>query len=514
MFQGKRREFLFVLVVASVFSFLSGEFRSAESASPQEIVVNRKAEGVSLDPARTTTMEDYAVIQNIYSSLFRFKPDSFELVPDLATDYQVSPDGKTYTFKLRQGVQWHKGFGEFTAEDVEFTVNRIKNPETKSPYAKIFADIVKIEVLGKYEVRMHLKSPDATFLQRFTVTSPAEGIIASKKAVTQLGENYARQPIGTGPFIFSESVPREKVVLLANKDYYEGAPKLKKVTFVPLADETTALMALDSGELHISLIENVRLLPQYQSDKLSVMTGPRVSVHMILINTKRAPFSDRRVRQALNYAINTDEIITGILSGFADKPVGVVHPNMFGFTADVQRYPYDPAKAKALLAEAGYPNGFKTKVVALQYGQWQKTLELVKAQLAKVNSDMAIQMLERGAYVQARAQDTTDLVMFGITLPPDPDLLLRDVFHSKNSPPGGLNCSRYDGVDELIDQGGNEMNKEKRAQIYAQIQKKMAQDVPAAVLYHPKWAVVVSKKVKGFSVERLGGAWMYPVSIE
>jgi ABC-type transport system substrate-binding protein len=515
MFRGKRKEFLIVVVAAIALSLLSGELQWAASAGPQEIVVNRKAEGVSLDPAKTTTMEDYAVIQNIYSSLFRFKPDSFDLIPDLATDYQLSPDGKTYTFKLRQGVQWHKGFGEFTAEDVEFTVNRIKNPETKSPYAKIFADILKIEVLGKYEVKMHLKNPDATFLQRFTVTSPAEGIIVSKKAVTQLGENYSRQPIGTGPFIFSEAVPREKIVLLPNKDYYEGAPKLRKVTFVPIADETTALMALESGELHISLIENVRLLPQYQTqDKLNVMTGPRVSVHMILINTKRAPFSDRRVRQALNYAINTDEIITGILSGFADKPVGVVHPNMFGFTGDVQRYPYDPGKAKALLAEAGYPNGFKTKVVALQYGQWQKTMELVKAQLAKVNIDMAIQMLERGAYVQARAQETTELVMFGITLPPDPDLLLRDVFHSKNIPPGGLNCSRYDGVDQLIDQGGSEMNKEKRTQIYAQIQKKMAQDVPAAVLYHPKWAIVVSKKVKGFSVERLGGAWLYPVSIE
>ena len=114
MFRGKRKEFLIVVVAAAALSLLSGELQWAASAGPQEIVVNRKAEGVSLDPAKTTTMEDYAVIQNIYSSLFRFKPDSFDLIPDLATDYQVSTDGKTYTFKLRQGVQWHKGFGEFT----------------------------------------------------------------------------------------------------------------------------------------------------------------------------------------------------------------------------------------------------------------------------------------------------------------------------------------------------------------------------------------------------------------
>ena len=183
---------------------------------------------------------------------------------------------------------------------------------------------------------------------------------------------------------------------------------------------------------------------------------------MILMNTKKAPFDNLKVRQAMVHAINTDEIITGILSGFADKPTGVVHPNMFGYTADVQKYPYDPQKAKALLAEAGYPNGFKTRVVVLTYGQWQKTMELVKAQLAKVNIDMAIQMLERGAYTQARGQETTELVMFGISLPPDPDLLLKDVFHSKNIPPGGLNCSRYGGVDDLIEQGSQEMDKGKR----------------------------------------------------
>jgi len=214
------------------------------------------------------------------------------------------------------------------------------------------------------------------------------------------------------------------------------------------------------------------------------------------------------------HAINTDEIITGILSGFADKPTGVVHPNMFGYTAEVQKYPYDPQRAKALLSEAGHPNGFKTRVVVLTYGQWQKTMELVKAQLAKVNIDLAIQMLERGAYVQARGQENTELVMFGISLPPDPDLLLKDVFHSKNMPPGGLNCARYAGVDDLIEQGSREMDKGKRSQIYGRIQKKMAEDVPAVPLYHPKWTEVINKNVKGYAVERLGGFWLYPVSID
>jgi len=506
---------LWVGAIAAILLALGMSLSSSWAAGPQELVVNRKAEGVSLDPAKTTTMEDYMVMENIYGSLFRFKPESFDLTPDLATEYQVSKDDKTYTFKLRQGVHWHKGFGEFTAEDVEFTINRIKNPETKSLYAKNFADITRVEVTGKHEIKIHLKDPDATFLHRFTVTRPSGGLIVSKKAVSQLGQNYGMQPVGTGPFIFSEAVPREKIVVVANKDYFEGPPKLKKVTFVPVADETTALMALESGEIHITQVENVRLLQKYQShDKLKVLTGPRVSIHMILMNTRKAPFDNPKVRQAMAHAINTDEIITGILSGFADKPTGVVHPNMFGYTAEVQKYPYDPQRAKALLSEAGHPNGFKTRVVVLTYGQWQKTMELVKAQLAKVNIDLAIQMLERGAYVQARGQENTELVMFGISLPPDPDLLLKDVFHSKNMPPGGLNCARYAGVDDLIEQGSREMDKGKRSQIYGRIQKKMAEDVPAIPLYHPKWTEVINKNVKGYAVERLGGFWLYPVSID
>ncbi len=127
---------------------------------------------------------------------------------------------------------------------------------------------------GKHEIKIHLKDPDAAFLHRFTVTRPSGGLIVSKKAVTQLGQNYGMQPIGTGPFVFSEAVPREKIVVVANKDYFEGAPKLRKVTFVPVADETTALMALESGEIHITQVENVRLLQKYQShDKLKVLTG-------------------------------------------------------------------------------------------------------------------------------------------------------------------------------------------------------------------------------------------------
>ena len=224
---------------------------------------------------------------------------------------------------------------------------------------------------------------------------------------------------------------------------------MKKVTFVPLADETTALMALESGELHISQIENVRLLTQYQNhEKLNVITAPRVSVHMILMNTKRPPFSDRRVRQALNHAVNTDEIVTGILSGFADKPVGVVHPDMFGFTGDVQKYPYDPAKAKALLAEAGYPNGFKTKVVLFQYGHVAEDDGARKGAACQGECRYG-HPGSRGAPMSRQGARRRRISCCSASaFPRIRTFSSWNVFHSKNIPPGGLNCSRYDGVDQ------------------------------------------------------------------
>ncbi len=503
------------IVAVVIAALLPGHGTDAAAAAKQELIVNLKAEWVSLDPAKTTAMEDYAVMANLYSSLFRFKPNSFELRPDLALDYKTSSDGKFVSFNLRKGVKWHKGYGEFTSEDVKFTIDRILNPATQSRFATNFANIEKVETDGPYIVNFHLKAPDATLLQRLTVTRPSGGLIVCKKAVTELGDKYASQPVGTGPFVFESHVPREKIVLVANRDYYEGAPKLARVTFVPIADETTAAMALESGDIHVSQFENIELLESYKSHKsLQVVTGGRVTDHMYLMNTRKAPFDNLKVRQAMAHAINRDEIIAGIFSGYADKPTGVVHPDMFGYTKEVKTYPYDPAKARALLKEAGYPNGFKTEVVVLTYGNWQKINELIKAQLAKVGIDMKIQMLERGSYVKARAADTTDLVMFGITQPPDPDFILGDVFHSSQIPPGGLNLSRYDRVDDLIVKGRAEMNPKKRADIYAEIARKMAEDVPTVVLYHPKWTEIISKKVKGYSVERLGGFWLYPVSME
>ena len=503
------------LTMIVAIALLSGLAADSAAASKQELIVNRKAEGVSLDPAKTTAMEDYAVMANLYSSLFRFKPNSFELRPDLALDYKTSSDGKFVSFNLRKGVKWHKGYGEFTSEDVKFTIDRVLNPATQSRFATNFANIERVETDGPYIVNFYLKAPDATLLQRLTVTRPSGGLIVSKKAVTELGDKYASQPIGTGPFVFESHVPREKVVLVANKEYYEGPPKLERVTFVPIADETTAAMALESGDIHISQFENIELLESYKKHKsLQIVTGGRVTDHMYLMNTRKAPFDNVKVRQAMAYGINRDEIIAGIFSGYADKPTGVIHPDMFGYSKDVKTYPYDPARAKALLKEAGYPNGFKTEVVVLTYGNWQKVNELIKAQLAKIGIDMKIQMLERGSYVKARASDTTDLVMFGITQPPDPDFILGDVFHSTQIPPGGLNLSRYDKVDDLIVKGRAEMNLKKRADLYAEIGKKMAEDLPTVVLYHPKWTEIINKKVKNYSVERLGGFWLYPVSLE
>lgn len=480
----------------------------------QGLVVRRDSDGESLDPALTTAMADYMALQNIYGALVRFKPGTFELEPDLATKWEVSPDGTTYTFTLRQGVKFQKGFGEFTSEDVKFTIERILDPKTKSKNADQFKNVKEIQTPDKYTVKIVLSKPNPTFLYSVAATRPVGGFIVSKKAIEKFGADSGTNPIGTGPFQLREWVKREKLVLEPNPDYYAGAPKLSQVTFVVIPDETTSNLAVEKGTVHISEVYDPEAIKRYKaSSDIAVMKGPRASIHMLMLNTKAKPFDDVRVRQAMAYAINTSEIIDGLLGGYATKPASPIHPAMQGFTGDVKKYEYNPQKAKELLAQAGLPNGFKTSVATYPYGMWGKILELVQGQLAQVGIQMEINSVERGTYVEIRAKETTPIVMFGQSTPPDPDATFK-LFESASIPPKGLNLSRYAGADDDIKAARVEIDDQKRAEIQARVQKKLIEDVPAVPLYHPDWTFLARKSVKGYTVEPFGGIWLYPITVE
>lgn len=509
-----RRVAVGILTLLTILSVVGCRAPAKEEPVIRELVVRRDSDGESLDPAMTTAMVDYAILENIYSSLLRFKPGTFELEGDLATKWDVSSDGKEYTFELRKGVKWHEGFGEFTADDVVYTVNRTKDPAVKSKCATHFEAVQEVVALDKYKVKFVLKHPDPSFLYRVAVARPFGGLMVNKAAVEKFGADYGTNPIGTGPFVFKEWVRRERLVLEANPEYYGGKPGVDIVKFVTIPDEAAAALAVENGSVQISELTDPDALKRYREHPdIAAYKGPRCSIHMLMLNPKVKPLDDVRVRQALMYGINRQEIVDSHLGGFATVAVSPIHPAMPGFTSDVPQYAYDPEKAKTLLREAGYPNGLKLAAVLFPYSGWPRLMELIQAQLRQVGIDLDIQVLERGTYVAARSKDTTPIILFGQSTPPDP-MAAFDLFDSANVPPGGLNLMRYSGVDSQLAALRAEVDAARRNQLMAEMQKKIMEEVPCIPLYHPDWTFIARKSVQGFVVEPFGGFWLQGISLK
>lgn len=282
----------------------------------------------TLDASKVNQVNDHVVVDNIHSHLVRFKAGTATIEGDLATSWKISRDGKEYTFNLRKGVKWQKGFGEFTAKDVKYTIERAQDPKTKSPYSDDFSTVKKMEIVDDYTVRIILSEPSAPFLN---VTLPYRaGWIVNQAAVEKFGSEYSLNPIGTGPFMFEKYVPGTEVVLAANKEYYEGAPKLDKIVFKPISEETAAEIALEKGDIDIMYFRSPEVYSRLQGNKSIVVeekAGP--GVYFLYFNIDRKPFNDVRVRRAIQYAINKDLIADVIMGKVAIKANNMIPPMSF-----------------------------------------------------------------------------------------------------------------------------------------------------------------------------------------
>lgn len=474
-------------------------------AVPQELVVRVNLEGFSLDPARTSAGEDWTVMQQIYNALLRFKPGTFELEGDLATKWEISPDGKEYTFDLRKGVKWHRGFGTLTAEDVKFSLERHKDAN-KSMYQKYVEVIDRVEVVNDYRVRIVLKSPDPEFIYRVSTLRPFTGYVVCKKAVEEYGDEFGNKPIGTGPFMLKTKIPRDRWVLEPNPDYFEGSPKLSKVTVLVMPDEPTVALAVEAGEVHIAEAQSNETRQRYLNHpEVKIERVNRIFGAWLVLNQLVKPLDDVRVRRAIAHAIDYDEIVNQLHGGFAIQASSLLHPGMFGFDAEVSKpIKHDVNEAKRLLAEAGYPDGLKLSAVTYTTTIYRQLGELIQAQLKKSGIDIDVQPLERATLVVARFKETTPAVFFADTTGPDPNQWL-DYVHSSHIPPAGFNMSRYGAMDDLISAAKVATDANKRKELLREVQRKFAQDLPMIPLYHPQVTFLVHKSVKGFVPEPAGG---------
>ncbi|MBI4277887.1 MAG: ABC transporter substrate-binding protein, partial [Armatimonadetes bacterium] len=486
--------------------------RATTAAPAQTLRARIHAEISSFDTIISAASADDAILPNVYSKLVRLRTGTGQLVPDLAEKWTVSPDGKTYTFHLRKGVKWHKGFGEFTADDVKFTFERHMDPANRSRRRTLFGSVEAIRVVSPYTVEIRLKGPQPGFAM--TTVADISGIVLSRKAVTQFGRDYGFNPIGTGPYVLERYTRGSELVLVANEEYFSGPPRIKRAVFAPVPEDIVAFTALQAGNIDIMYFRHAEVYRRaLTTPRFITLTKPAQSVRAIYMNVTRKPLDDKRVRQAIAHAINREHILRFVLGGTGKIADSVISPQTWGYTSDIPKYPHDPAKAKELLAAAGHPNGFKVNFLFPFQDPYDTWAPAIQEQLARVGITLEMLGMERVAFDARNRRGDYDTMTLGLTRPPDPDVYFTTGWYGPNKPPGS-NFSFYSAADRLIEQARVEVDEKKRRALVMQIQRQIAEDVPGVPIYYAFSMVVMQPRVRGHVVGILNDFDLYPMYIE
>ncbi len=328
------------------------------------LVVGLVAEPVNLDPPQVTDLNSNRVGRRIVETLVTFPEESTQIVPGLAESWTISKDGLQYTFKLRRGITFHDGT-PLNAEAVKFSIERQINPNHpayklgKYPFANFFFGNVKaVEVLSEERVAFLLNEARASFI---AVLAQGAASIVSPTAVMKWGPDYPTHPVGTGPFRFASWDRGQRVVLEKNPTYWKYPVKVERVIYRPIVEDQARLTELLTGTLDVIVGVPADFVSQLeQNAKITLLKQVGAHVWYLGMNNQKKPFDDKRVRQALNYAVNKDAIVKDVLKGTGAASRGPVLPGTWGADPALKAYPYDPERAKKLLAEAGYPSGFST----------------------------------------------------------------------------------------------------------------------------------------------------------
>jgi peptide/nickel transport system substrate-binding protein len=482
----------------------------------------------TLDPAASIQGADNWSITHIHDVLVTSPPGRFsdkpeDFVPQLAKSWSVSPDARTWTFQLREGVQFHKGFGEMTSEDVVFSIDRARDPKQGGGNRALFENIAEVKADGRYTVVIGLKQPDPLLLGG--TIQDYSCVIMSKKAATERGDQIGRDPIGTGAyqFVSLDPDPSKGIMMTANPDYFGGAPATKNLHVMYILDTTARTLALLSGAVH--MIEGVRAPGwtnsiRQKNPNLQFDVAAPGSLFTMHFNLTRKPLDDVRVRRAFAHAIDRDAIAKA-MAPISRRTWGLNAPGFpGGVTADILppelQYPYDPAKAKALLAEAGFPSGFTMDAYTSQREDYKSVMLIVQELMRKVGVNINMQVIDHTTFHANNRKDMNTLPQNSSAYPPVPALPLGDNLSKeavvKPDGTGGTNYSHYGvaipGIDAMLEQAGAEPDLAKRIALIQTAEKKVLEDLPLIPISTNGYLIVRDPKVKlGFEVKSGYAYW-------
>ncbi len=346
----------------------------------------------TMDPAFYRGNEEYNIDLAIFSKLMRYEPGSTELVLDAAEWVELSEDGTVVEFRLREGIMFHHGYGELTAEDVKFSFERIADPENDSPYAAEWGALVEVEVVDRYSGRIIL---DDVYAPLLSSTIPfTTGSIVSRAAFEDRGEQIATQPVGSGPYYWASWEPNQRIVLERFDDYFGEAPYYRSIEILPIIDPLIAEFSFDVGELDATEVSLESVERYEQAEGVVVNVLDTLRYHWLSFNTQVAPFDDVRVREAVRYAVDVDEILTGAYNDVPNRSNTMLASDILGYWEDAPAYQPDLERARALLAEAGYPDGFSTTLITDDVPVHQQSAAIVQQQLRRVGIEADIRIVQ------------------------------------------------------------------------------------------------------------------------
>jgi len=489
------------------FTLASSGLAAPGRAAGKEVVLAVASTFTTMDPYDANDTLSLSVHKAFYEGLYGFDKD-MKVTPVLAESHTVSPDGLTYTFKLKRGVRFHDGT-EFGADAVKVNLDRVTNPDNRLKRFNLFSNIARTEVVDPQTVRITLKKPFSAFVN---VMAHPSAVFISPAALKKFGnKDIAFHPVGTGPFTFVEWRQTDHVKVARNDKYWRpGLPHVDAIVFRPVVDNNTRSAVMKTGEAHFAFPVPYEQAAVLQATPgLDVVSGPSIIARFMAMNVQKKPFDDVRVRHAINYAINKEALAKVAFAGFAVPSEGVVPPGV-EYAVKLGPWAYDPKKARELLKEAGYEKGFESELwSAYNHTTAQKVIQFLQQQLAQVGVRVRVQALEAGQRVE-RVESVQRPEEAGVRLyyvgwsssTGEADWALRPLLASESWPPRLFNMAYYrnDQVDAAIQRALATTDPNDKAAAYREAQEQIWKDAPWAFLVTEKLLYARSKKLSGVHV--------------
>lgn len=468
-----------------------------------------QTEPTTLDPAFSVDFSSGKLSSLIHSNLVAFDPDA-EIVPDLARSWEILDEGRRYVFHL--GAARFSNGRRVTAADIVYSVRRLLDPATVSPRWWLLKplrgaagfhgggrwDGEAVRAIDDSTVVMELERPVAHFLGLLAMS--AAGVVC-REEIERLGAGYGRSPCGSGPWMLSSWAEGDEILLVPNPGWPGPRTALEGLSFRIIPEQMTQIAEFETGSLDVLEVPRAEL-EHWRAAGTPLLWKEELRVVYIGLNTRKPPFTDPRVRHAMNLAVDVEKIVVHVLFGAGKRARGVIPPSLRLSPGPAERYPYDPARARALLAEAGYPNGFAMEIWQRENPEAGRVLESVQGYLAEIGITAKLVTREWGAFKEAVDQGTPDAFFLDwLADYPDAENFLTPLFHSSNIGGSGNRTGyRNAGVDSMLDAASMCMDRAERWELYRSAEEIVYGDAPWLFLWFPEKYEVVSPRLTGYRI--------------